>query len=158
MSKVRGALVWGFKILCIVLPLAKEMYMCLDVACPLCSTCLQKCSACAPVLSSQCWCAFLSLLSHLCSEKHRLAGAVSRQSHLVQLRRLSGSWRRAAIQKRKYRETGVASYGQADLGKDHLRGSTAVSKRYNGSKSSSRVGCRTDTAEVSRLDFIWTSC
>ena len=40
----------------------------------------------------------------------------------------------------------------------HFRGSTAVSKRYNGSKPSSRVGCRTDAAEVSRLDFIWTSC
>ena len=30
--------------------------------------------------------------------------------------------------KRKYRATGVASYGQANWERDHLRGSTAVSK------------------------------
>ena len=41
----------------------------------------------------------------------------SRQSHLVRSRRVSGFWRRAAIQKKEVSRAGVASYGQAELGR-----------------------------------------
>ena len=93
------------------------MYMCLDVACPLCSTCLQKCSACAPVLSSHCWCAFF-VVAKPCVAPSWLRELRSRQSHRVRSRRVSGFWRRAAIQKKGYRAAGSCFIRSGRIGKE----------------------------------------
>ena len=131
------------------------MYMCLDVACPLCSTCLQKCSACAPVLSSQLWCAFLSLLKPFGSER-RLTGArkqATAPSAIAEIEWIlaesSDTLKRKEVSCKPQLHHTVRQNWEGS----HFRGSTAVSKRYNGSKSSSRVGCRTYTAGASRLDL-----